>query len=147
MENNCHDRSDNRIRCWRKVYGEVVEQKGLARVSCNTAKFMHCPAGECTNIERTLPRLSDTMQHLSNAQRRAQYTPHCREDQHLHKHTHTHTANTRIYTPMESAIRHTVSFYCLVDNCQELKLEKKEAELRVALLLCSIESIPRTDFA
>lgn len=59
---------------------------------------------------------------------------------------------------MQSAIRQRVSFYCLVDNCQELKLEereraeerekrKNEGESRVVLVLCSIESIPRTDFA
>lgn len=97
-------------------HGHGMDGYGLAWVSCNTTKFMHSPAGDCTNIERTLPRLSDTMQHLSNAQRQAQYT-------HTHPpQTHTHRAHN---TPMQSAIRQRVSFYCLVDNCQELKLEER----------------------
>lgn len=69
-------------------HGHGMDGYGLAWVSCNTTKFMHSPAGDCTNIERTLPRLSDTMQHLSNAQRQAQYTHTPPAN------THTHTEHT-----------------------------------------------------
>lgn len=75
---------------------------GLAWVSCNTTKFMHSPAGDCTNIERTLPRLSDTMQHLSNAQRQAQYThPLQTHTQHTTQHPHavSHTAKGQFLLP------------------------------------------------
>lgn len=89
-------------------HGHGMDGYGLAWVSCNTTKFMHSPAGDCTNIERTLPRLSDTMQHLSNAQRQAQYT-------HTHPpQTHTHTQSTQ----HPHAVSHTAKGQFLLPRWQ-----------------------------
>lgn len=88
-------------------------------------------------------RLSDTMQHISNAQKQPQYTVHSLLRGSALTRTHSRDkANREIHTVahMKSAIRQRVSFYCLADNCQALELAEKES--RVHLLLCSIDSVP-----